>query len=277
MSDPQMVALRRGDLAVWTLGAGPGVLVLHGFPDHAIGMRSLAEAIAGAGYRAIVPALPGYAPSAAPADGDFSMTAIARDLVDLLDNLDIDRAHVVGHDWGGIAGYRLGAEHPARVASVTALAVPHEAGFAVRRRILREQQTGAYAWILAYAEARVEIAGDPEFITAALSDWSPGLHRDDWPEVLAVLTRPEVAAAVSSYYRADIAGATGSCGVVSSPTLVIHGADDGCIGPAVYAGLDDHFERPLITIQLPGIGHWPHLEAPEATVAAILAHLRAHP
>ena len=128
--------------------------MLHGFPDHAIGMRGLAEALAASGYRAIVPALPGYAPSAVPADGDLSMGAVARDMVGLLDHLGIDRAHVVGHDWGGIVGYRLGAEHPERLASLTALAVCHDAGFAVRRSVLREQQTGAYAWILAYASAR---------------------------------------------------------------------------------------------------------------------------
>ncbi len=277
MTEPQIVSLSRGDLAVWTFGEGPDVLLLHGFPDHAIGMRSLAEALAARGYRVLVPALPGYAPSAAPADGDLSMSAVARDMVALLDHLEIDRAHVVGHDWGGIVGYRLGAGHAGRLASLTALAVCHDAGFAVRRSVLREQQTGAYAWILAYAAARAEIAGDPAFITAAASDWSPGLQRADWPEVLAVLTRPEVAAAVSSYYRTDIAGSDGGCGVVETPTLVIHGADDGCIGPALFAGLDGHFARPLTTIELPGIGHWPHLEAPDATLAAIVGHLGDHP
>lgn len=277
MNEPQIVMLGRGDLAVWTFGDGPDVLVLHGFPDHAIGMRSLAEALAASGFRAIVPALPGYAPSAVPADGDLSMGAVARDVVALLDHLGIDRAHVVGHDWGGIVGYRLGAEQPERLASLTALAVCHDAGFVVRRSVLREQQTGAYAWVLAYASARAEIAADPAFITAAANDWSPGLHRADWPDVLAVLTRPEVAAAVSSYYRTDIAGDGGGCGVVQTPTLVIHGADDGCIGPALFAGLDTHFAQPLTTIELPGIGHWPHLEAPAETVALVIDHLRAHP
>ena len=170
---------------------------------------------------------------------------------------------VVGHDWGGIVGYRLGAEHPARLASLTALAVCHDAGFAVRRSVLREQQTGAYAWILAYASARAEIAADPAFITAAANDWSPGLHRADWPDVLAVLTRPEVAAAVSSYYRTDIAGDGGGCGVVADADARhprrrrrLHRA--GACSPAWTT----HFAQPLTTIELPGIGHWPHLEAP---------------
>ena len=51
------------------------------------------------------------------------------------------------------------------MASLTALAVPHDAGFAVRRRLHREQQTGAYAWILAYAGQRHAIAADPASYT----------------------------------------------------------------------------------------------------------------
>ena len=62
-----------------------------------------------------------------------------------------------------------------------------------------------------------------------------------------------------------------------APTLVLHGGDDGCIGPALFAGLDDHFAAPVRTVELPGVGHWPHLEAPDVTAAEILAHLRAHP
>jgi pimeloyl-ACP methyl ester carboxylesterase len=274
---PELVALARGELAVWSYGSGPVVLVVHGFPDHAPGMRGLGEGLAAAGYRAVLPALPGYLPSAAPADGSYAMADIARDLVALLDHLDADRAHVVGHDWGGIVGYRLGAEHAARVASLTALAVPHDAGFAVRRRLHREQQTGAYAWILAYAGERHAIAADPAFLTAAASDWSPGLHRRDWPDVLALLTQPAVAEAVCAYYRTDIDGTDGGCGIVQVPTLVVHGADDGCIGPALFQGLEAQFAAPLTTVEWPGIGHWPHLEAPEATLAAILGHLRSHP
>jgi pimeloyl-ACP methyl ester carboxylesterase len=276
VNGPKIVRLPRGPLAVWSEGEGPVVLVVHGFPDHAPGMRGVGAALAETGYRAVVPSLPGYAPSGVPADGSYAIRHVAGDLVALLDHLGTERGHVVGHDWGGIIGYRMGADHPERVASLTALAVPHDAGFAVRRRLHREQQTGAYAWILAYAAARSAIAADPAFLTAAASDWSPGLHRDDWPDVLATLTRPDVAEAVCAYYRTDIAEG-GDCGVVQVPTLVLHGGADGCIGPALFRGLEAQFAAPVRTIELPGVGHWPHLEAPDRTVSEIVAHLRAHP
>src|SRR5215218_1472966 len=58
----------RGDVAVWDVGEGEPVLLMHGFPDHAIGLLDAAERFAAEGYRAIVVSYPGYWPSSpAPA------------------------------------------------------------------------------------------------------------------------------------------------------------------------------------------------------------------
>jgi len=65
-------------------------------------------------YRLLVPDLRGFGWSEAPGNG-YSAVTFARDAVGLLDALDIDRAHVVGHDWGGFTGFLLGLEHPSRI------------------------------------------------------------------------------------------------------------------------------------------------------------------
>lgn len=249
------------------------MLVLHGFPDHAVGMLPLADALADAGLRALVPALPGYHPSAPAPGGDYSVDAVATDLVALLDALDLERAAVVGHDWGGLVAYHLGAAYPDRVTLIVAMSVPHPSGFRLRRRILREQQSAAYAWILAYASDRAEIAADPSWLTQLAHDWSPALRRDDWPEILSVLTRPDVAEAVCGWYRCDLEGVGSPTGDVLVPATVIHGAQDGCIGPALYPGTEARFRAGHARHLLPAVGHWPHLEAPEETAALVLAGL----
>lgn len=259
----------RAPVACWELGAGTPVLVLHGFPDHAVGMLSLAERIAAAGGRAIVPGLPGYHPSGPAPDGDYSVGAVSLDLLAVLDALGIDRAGVVGHDWGGLVAYHLGAAHPERVSAIVAMSVPHPSGFRLRRRILREQRTAAYAWILAYARDGAEIAADPSWLTQVLHDWSPALARDDWPEILEVLTRPEVAEAVCGWYRCDLDGVGGPTGDVLVPATVVYGAQDGCIGPALYEGLDERFRAGAVRHLLPDAGHWPHLEALDRTAAIV--------
>jgi pimeloyl-ACP methyl ester carboxylesterase len=232
-------------------------------------MTSIADAIAAAGARAIVPALPGYLPSPLPPDGDVSVARVAVDLLAVLDALGVERAAVVGHDWGALLAYDLGARHPERITRVVAVAAPHPVGFRIRRRIVREQQTAAYAWLLAFAKSGPELAADPVWLTQIQQVWSPGLRRDDWDDVLALLARPEVAAAVCRWYRCDMEG-DDEIGDVLVPATVIHGAQDGCIGPAVYLGTDERFAAGVRRITLPAAGHWPHLEAPAEVLPMIV-------
>lgn len=274
MRDPDVVVAARADVACWRLGAGLPVLVLHGFPDHGLGMVRLGERIAAAGAEAILPALPGYYPSAAVPDGDYSVDAVARDLLEVADALGLERFAVVGHDWGGLLAYHLGAAYRDRVAAVVALSVPHPSGFRLRRRVVREQQSAAYAWILAYADDAPEIVADPRWLAQLAHAWSPGLLRDDWQDVLAVVSRPEVAEAVCAWYRCDLDGRGAPTGDVLVPATVVHGSQDGCIGPALYEGIELRFRAGLERHVLPAVGHWPHLEAPEETAAIVLSGLR---
>jgi pimeloyl-ACP methyl ester carboxylesterase len=62
----------------------------------------------------VIPDLRGFGWSEAPGSG-YSPTGFADDAVALLDALDIARAHVIGHDWGGFAGFLLGLHHSERV------------------------------------------------------------------------------------------------------------------------------------------------------------------
>ncbi len=267
-----MISGARSPIGILDIGGGEPVLVLHGFPDHAPGMRSVADAIATAGGRAIVPALPGYMPSAMPSDGDVSVGSVADDLLATLDTLGVGEFSVVGHDWGASLAYELGAQHAARVRRVVALSVPHPSGFRLRRRVLREQQTAAYAWLLAYATNGPELAADPVWLTQLQQLWSPGLRRADWDEVLALLAEPAVAAAVCRWYRCDLESNL-ALGDVLVPATVIHGAQDGCIGAALFLGTDERFAAGVRRITLPAVGHWPHLESPAEVLPIIIEGL----
>ena len=89
------------------------VLLLHGWPQHWWCWRRVIEQLRGR-YHLLVPDLRGFGWSEASGKG-YSAATFARDAVGLLDALDIDRAHVVGHDWGGFTGFLLGLEHPSRI------------------------------------------------------------------------------------------------------------------------------------------------------------------
>jgi pimeloyl-ACP methyl ester carboxylesterase len=268
--EPDLVVSARARVALWERGSGAPVICLPGYPDHAIGLLSTLDWLARAGLRAIAVSYPGYWPSDPLPDGDYSTEALARDLVSVMDALEIERAHVFGHGWGALYGYFLGSHHHERLHSLVALAAPHPAGFALRHAVVVEQQTAAYAMLIAYSSVGRELALDPRWLTSLAQTWSPGLYREDWPDVLRCLTRPEVAEAVVGYYRADLDGAGTETGVVATPTTVIHGGQAGCIRPSTFAGLDSFFSAGLTTHFLPRVGHWPHLEDPETTMGIAL-------
>lgn len=261
----------RADVAVWEVGAGDPVLVLHGFPDTAQGMRPLVERLVAAGFRAIVPALPGYPPSG-PVD-DYRTSSVAADMVAVLDALAVDRAAVVDHDWGGLVAYDLGAAHPNRIARIAALAVPHPSGFAVRRRDLQEQKTAAYAWILAFSSGAAALAADPVWLDQIHAEWSPGLTRPEWPAVKALLAQAGVGDAIHGWYRDDMAR-DDLTGDVRVPALVLHGTQDGCIGPACYRAIAERFAAGAEIAEIAGVGHWLHVEEPDAIAARIVSFLR---
>ena len=89
------------------MGDGPLALCLHGFPDHAYSFRHLLPDLAAAGFRAVAPFMRGYAPTGAPADGNYRAVTLAHDAVALVDALGGGQAYLIGNDWG--AGAVIGA------------------------------------------------------------------------------------------------------------------------------------------------------------------------
>lgn len=87
-----------------SVGQGPLVLLLHGFPDHAPSWRPLLDALAGHGFRAVAPWMRGYSPGAIPPNGSYHAASLGMDVLGLIDALGYRSAAVVGHhrvsiDW----------------------------------------------------------------------------------------------------------------------------------------------------------------------------------
>src|SRR5712671_7103941 len=111
-------------------GEGPPVVLLHGFPDSGRLWRHQVPALAGAGFQVVVPDLRGYGRSDKPEPVDaYSMLLVAGDVLAILAELEIDQAHVVGHDWGAALAWALAAFAPGQVDHLVTLSVGHPGTF----------------------------------------------------------------------------------------------------------------------------------------------------
>ena len=105
-------------LSVQRAGTGAPVILLHGFPQNGMAWHRVAPTLA-RHFDVIIPDLRGYGHSQAPPDDPAHMTyskrQMARDVVALLDHLNLPSAHVIGHDRGARVAYRFALDHPHRL------------------------------------------------------------------------------------------------------------------------------------------------------------------
>jgi len=270
-------------------GEGPLVLCLHGFPDSLRSFRHQLPALAAAGYRAVAPAMRGYAPTGAAPDGRYQTAALGLDAVALIEALGYDDAIVFGHDWGALAAYGAALAAPRRVRKLIAAAVPYGAQVSAAFMSSYDQQRRSwYMFFFQTPFADVALAHDDyAFIERLWRDWSPGwsFPAEEMEAVKAVFREPGVAAAALGYYRAMFNPALQDPALaelqnrmmlepIDVPALMLHGADDGCMGAELVEGMAAFFPRGLRTEIVPGTGHFLHQEDPTRVNALVLDFLR---
>jgi pimeloyl-ACP methyl ester carboxylesterase len=106
-------------------GEGPVVLFCHGFPETWYSWRHQLPALAEAGFRAVAPDMRGYGETESPAAVDqYTLLHLVGDMVGLLDALCVEKAVIVGHDWGAPVAWHAALLRPDRFRGVVGLSVP---------------------------------------------------------------------------------------------------------------------------------------------------------
>jgi haloacetate dehalogenase len=157
-------------------GAGPAVLLLHGFPQTHLMWRDVAPLLAH-DFTVVCADLRGYGrsgcPPSSPDHAPYAKRALARDMVAVMDKLGFARFSVAGHDRGGRVGYRLALDHPQRVMRLAVLDVLTIAD--AWERADKRLATGYWPWsLLAQPEPlpeRLLSAAPDAVIDSALGGW----------------------------------------------------------------------------------------------------------
>src|SRR6266496_465326 len=133
--------VRSGDLRVnvATAGDGPPVVLLHGFPDSWRLWRHQIDALAASGHRVIAPDLRGFGESDRPSGvAAYPIDLLIGDVVSVYADAGVERAALVGHDWGAALAWQIAMRRPDLVDRLAVLSVGHfgamaGAGLAQRR------------------------------------------------------------------------------------------------------------------------------------------------
>lgn len=289
---PETLTLSNGALqfTATAMGAGPLVLLIHGFPDTRETFDAQLPALARAGFRAVAVSLRGYEPASQPDDGNYRATALAADVIAWIDALGAAKAHLVGHDWGATIAFAATALAPDRIASLAVLAVPHPARFA-EAYVADPAQQARSGYILEFmapdAEAMI-LADHCGYLDTLWRRWSPGwaIEEGDLAPMRRAFAQAGVATAALSYYRQafDAASDAGKAaqalmaGPFTVPTLGLTGDEDGCISADVFeaAMRDADFPGGLRVDRITGVGHFLHREAPEQINKLLIDWIRHH-
>lgn len=245
-------------------GDGRPVLLLHGFPQAGRSWDAVAECLAASGHRTIAPDQRGYSPAARPPDvADYAMPHLVGDAIGLLDALGVDRADVVGHDWGAAVAWELAIGHPERIRTLTAVSVPHPAAFGWARRNDGDQRERS-AYIGLFREPgraeRVLLEDGAKRLRATYEGVLPAEAEEEY---VRRFTEPGALTAALNWYRAMGRDGSGPPGPVTVPTTYVWSTADRALGRAGAERCGEHVTGPYEFAVLEGVTHWVPDEAPE--------------
>ena len=192
-----------------------------------------------------------------------------------MDSHGVDRAHLVGHDWGALVGWWLAAAHPDRFRTFTAVSVPHPQALATALRTdAHQRELMSYVTLFRVPDkAEQVLLADGAFRLRRLFTGS-GLDEAGVDRYVRPMLEPGALAGALNWYRAtDFADPQGVEAVVV-PTTYVWGEQDRAVGPAAAKECARHVRGEYRFVPLPGVGHWVLDQAPEAVAQAVLAATR---
>jgi pimeloyl-ACP methyl ester carboxylesterase len=252
------------ELSVLDEGKGPAVLLLHGFPDSARLWRHQIPTLTDAGFRVVAPDLRGFGDSEKPADvSDYRIGRSVADMVAVLDALEIERAHVVGHDFGAGVAWALAMMAPQRVNRLVAMSVGHPGS----KRTLAQREKSWYMLLFQFPEAEAILRKDD---SALLREWAAS-HPDIDLESFDLT-------AGLNWYRANLhprreLASPRQLPPVTADTLGLWSTGDAYLLEQGMTGSGAHVAGKWRYERVEDAGHWMQLDQPDLINALLLDFL----
>jgi pimeloyl-ACP methyl ester carboxylesterase len=252
---------------------GPAVVLLHGWPDRASLWRHQIAALSGAGFRTIAPDLRGFGDSAKPEGAEnYNILFLAGDVQGILDALGVERAHVVGHDWGAALAWAIGGFAPDRVDHLVAMSVGHPSGFG---------EAGLGQRRLSWYMLLFQFEGIAEQ-WLSMDDWRNmkafGAGHRDMEQVIADASRPGALTAGLNWYRANVppeslVSPALEFPPISAPTMGIWSDGDAYLLEEPMKTSGRFVSGSFRYERVDGASHWMQLDRPDEVSRLLLDFL----
>jgi pimeloyl-ACP methyl ester carboxylesterase len=253
-----------------TLGSGPLVVMIHGFPDYWYTWRRQMEGLADR-FQVVAIDQRGYNLSDRPVGVEnYDMRLLVGDVIAVIKHLGQQKAVVVGHDWGGMVAWQLAMNAPDVVDRLIILNLPHPRGLSRELAHNPEQQKNS-----AYAR-RFQAEGAEKALTAeGLASWVK--DADAKPKYVDAFRKSDFGAMLNyykrNYPREPYAEDTSPLKKVQAPVLVIHGLKDTALLAPALNNTWEYVEKDLTLATVPTAGHFVQADEPEFVTKTMRAWL----
>src|SRR4051812_38542762 len=250
---------------------GDPVLLLHGFPQDHREFDLILPRLHAAGLRTYALDQRGYSPGARPESaGEYRIAEPVADAIAVLDALGVEKAHVIGHDWGAQVGWLLAAEQADRVSTLTAISVPHPRALRLALRV-RPTQRARFAYFAVFRSPIAErflLGGNAAVLKTMLRPIGEraSLYVD-------AMREPGRLTGGLNWYRGLDGRDLGGVGVITVPTTYVWSARDGVVARTAALRTRDWVEADYQLVVLRGVSHWVPEQSPDALATAALARI----
>lgn len=268
--------IRNGEIDIYYVrqGAGPLLVMLHGFPDHEGSFGAQVEELS-KDHLVVTPRLRGFPPSSVPSGVEsYALPTVAEDVAAIIEHFGTGPAIVVGHDWGGAVAQATALRFPHLVKGLALLNAPILSTFDAIVNSDPEQQAMS-AYTMPYLQYRPADDKNVEFVTR-------NIRNRDWRVAIGRYLTENPVDGMMAYYKANYAAPPYSAQQPAGynydvSTLIIWGVEEEYFAPSVLDGLTRYFTAPFRLTTVPGAGHWVHQDAPDRVNQEIRSWLSTLP
>jgi epoxide hydrolase 4 len=249
-----------------SLGRGPLVVMIHGFPDFWYSWRDQMEALS-PNYQVVAIDQRGYNLSDKPKGVEnYDMRLLVGDVMAVVRHLKRDKAIIVGHDWGGIVAWTFAMTFPDVTDKLIILNLPHPRG--LTRELAnnpQQQQNSQYARNFQKEGAHLQLT--PERLSGWVKDpkakekYIEAFKRSDFEAMLNYYKR--------NYPREPYKEDTSPLVKVKMPVLMIHGLNDTALLAGALNNTWEWLEKDLTLVTVPGAGHFVQQDASDLVTRSI--------